>query len=126
MAWQQNLNLNITIVRDEYGYYAECAELPGSQAQGNSMHEVLSNLEVGIVSGLQRQIDNAKNTLTGDEDLSHYQQARDALAGAGFITLKRENGIEVWVRGNAVVNLPIEKTLHPKLSAHIRSYLMQK
>ena len=40
--------VNVTIEKDEYGYYAYCPELEGYQTQGDSLEEVLSNIKEAI------------------------------------------------------------------------------
>ncbi|MCK4308689.1 MAG: type II toxin-antitoxin system HicB family antitoxin, partial [Candidatus Atribacteria bacterium] len=40
--------VNVTIEKDEHGYYACCPELEGCQTQGDSLEEVLSNIKEAI------------------------------------------------------------------------------
>jgi predicted RNase H-like HicB family nuclease len=40
--------VNVTIEKDEHGYYAYCPELEGCQTQGDSLEEVLSNIKEAI------------------------------------------------------------------------------
>ena len=45
--------VNVTIEKDEYGYYAYCPELEGCQTQGDSLEEVLSNIREAIALYLE-------------------------------------------------------------------------
>ncbi len=40
--------VNVTIEKDECGYYAYCPELEGCQTQGDSLEEVLGNIKEAI------------------------------------------------------------------------------
>ena len=62
--------VNVTIEKDEYGYYAYCPELEGCQTQGDSLEEVLSNIREAIELYLE--------TLSKDEikALDSTRQAR--------------------------------------------------
>ena len=44
----RHYKVNVTIEKDEYGYYACCPELEGCQTQGDSLEEVLGNIKEAI------------------------------------------------------------------------------
>ena len=59
--------LNVIIEKDEFGYYAYCPDLEGSQTQGDSLDEVTENIKEAIELYLETLSIEDKRNLTARE-----------------------------------------------------------
>jgi predicted RNase H-like HicB family nuclease len=68
--------VNVTIEKDEYGYYAYCPELEGCQTQGDSLEEVLSNIREAIALYLETLSKDEIKTFLSKEILTTSLEVR--------------------------------------------------
>ncbi|MBE3036938.1 MAG: type II toxin-antitoxin system HicB family antitoxin [Candidatus Atribacteria bacterium] len=68
--------VNVTIEKDEYGYYAYCPELEGCQTQGGSLEEVLSNIREAIALYLETLSKDEIKTFLSKEILTTSLEVR--------------------------------------------------
>ena len=68
--------VNVTIEKDEHGYYACCPELEGCQTQGDSLEEVLSNIKEAIELYLETLSKDEIKTFLSKEILTTSLEVR--------------------------------------------------
>lgn len=68
--------VNVTIEKDEYGYYAYCPELEGCQTQDGSLEEVLSNIREAIALYLETLSKDEIKTFLSKEILTTSLEVR--------------------------------------------------
>jgi len=62
--------VNVIIEKDEYGFYAFCPELEGCQSQGDSLEEVMHNIEEAIELYLETLDSDERKMLLSKEILT--------------------------------------------------------
>jgi len=64
---------SIVIEKDEHGYYAYCPELEGCQTQGDSLEDVITNMEEAIELYLETLSENGIKEETHEQKRITFQ-----------------------------------------------------
>ena len=62
--------VSIVIERDEHGYYAYCPELDGCQSQGDSLDEIIRNMQEAVALYVETLSEEERKDLLSKEILT--------------------------------------------------------